>query len=144
MARDGPSRRPDDCGHPTAPEPVARARGRGPGPGRLRRGAAPGQAMAALRESGQLSNTVVILLGDHGPCFVHGKMTVYDLGLRVPLVISGPGLATHAVSDGLVSELDIFPTRQFTCRKHSEPTSVVNGFSVKNVPDLFVWRFGVK
>ncbi len=69
-----------------------------------------GEVIAALRETEQLSNTIVVFLGDHGPCFVHGKMTLHDLGLRVPLVISGPGWASNATHDGLVSELDIFPT----------------------------------
>jgi N-sulfoglucosamine sulfohydrolase len=70
-----------------------------------------GEGMAALRASGQADNTIVICFGgDHGPTFQHGKMTLYDLGLRVTLSISGPGLPRGVVSDALVSELDMTPT----------------------------------
>ncbi len=44
-----------------------------------------GEGLEALRAAGEEDNTIVLFLGDHGPCFQHGKMTLYDLGLRVPL-----------------------------------------------------------
>ncbi|MBM3860032.1 MAG: sulfatase [Verrucomicrobia bacterium] len=69
-----------------------------------------GEALAALRASGQESNTIVIFLGDHGPCFAHGKMTLHDLGLRVPLVIRAPGMKPGIVSEALASTLDLTPT----------------------------------
>lgn len=69
-----------------------------------------GQALASLRKSGQADNTIVIFMSDHGPTFQHGKMTLYDLGLRVPLIISGPGIAADATRKELISELDLLPT----------------------------------
>lgn len=69
-----------------------------------------GEGLAALRASGQEANTIVVFLGDHGPAFQHGKMTLYDLGLRVPLVIRAPGMKTGVVTDALASELDLAPT----------------------------------
>jgi len=69
-----------------------------------------GEGLAALRDSGLERNTIVIFLGDHGPCFQHGKMTLYDLGLRVPLIIRVPWLADGATTDVLTSELDLTPT----------------------------------
>lgn len=69
-----------------------------------------GEALTALHESGMEENTVVVLMGDHGPCYAHGKMSLYDLGLRVPLVIRAPGLKSGVVSDSPVSELDLMPT----------------------------------
>lgn len=70
-----------------------------------------GEAMQALRASGQESNTVVICMqGDHGAAFPHGKMTLYDFGLRVTLSINWPGLTHPAISEALVSELDFTPT----------------------------------
>ena len=68
-----------------------------------------GQALEALRGSGQQERTIVVFLGDHGPTFQHGKMTPYDLGLRVPLVIAGPGIRA-GVTSALASELDLMPT----------------------------------
>ena len=70
-----------------------------------------GEALDALRASGQDRNTIIICLGgDHGPAFPHGKMTLYDLGLRVTLSINGPGLGKGVNSEALVSELDLAPT----------------------------------
>ncbi len=92
-----------------------------------------GEAIAAVREAGQLSNTFVVFLGDHGPCFVHGKMTLYDLGLRVPLAISGPGLAADAINDGLVSALDVLPTVLELLNLPALTTS--HGFSARKMLD---------
>lgn len=69
-----------------------------------------GEALAALRESGAEDNTIIVFLGDHGPCYSHGKMTLHDLGLRVPLVIRMPGGTKGIVTDALASELDLAPT----------------------------------
>jgi N-sulfoglucosamine sulfohydrolase len=68
-----------------------------------------GEVMAALHESGQEENTIVIYMGDHGPAYQHGKMTLFELGLHIPLIIRLPG-AKPLVSDALVSELDLMPT----------------------------------
>ena len=68
-----------------------------------------GEALDALKASGQETNTIVVFMGDHGPCFQHGKMSLYDLGLRVPLIIRVPGLASGN-TDVLASELDLLPT----------------------------------
>lgn len=70
---------------------------------------AVGEALAALRDSGAESNTIIIFMGDHGPAYPHGKMSPYHFGLHVPLVIKLPG-AKPLVSDALVSELDLLPT----------------------------------
>ncbi len=70
-----------------------------------------GEGFAALRAAGQQDNTIIVCMGgDHGPAFQHGKMTLHDLGLRVTLSISGPGVRPGARSDALVSELDLAPT----------------------------------
>ena len=69
-----------------------------------------GDALVALDETGCSDDTLVIFLGDHGPAFQRGKMTLYDFGLRVPMAIKGPGIQPGAVSDDLVSEIDIMPT----------------------------------
>ncbi|MCA9494340.1 MAG: sulfatase-like hydrolase/transferase [Myxococcales bacterium] len=70
--------------------------------------------------AGQLDRTTVILFGDNGtkqeailpPYNPHrGKREVYDGGVRVPFVVSGPGVAQPgAVSAALVSVTDIFAT----------------------------------
>ncbi|MDP4847539.1 MAG: sulfatase [Akkermansiaceae bacterium] len=70
-----------------------------------------GGVMAALKEAGQDKNTIIVCLGgDHGPAFPHGKLTLYDLGLRVTLSISGPEVLGGVKSAALVSGLDLAPT----------------------------------
>lgn len=69
-----------------------------------------GEALAALRESGQEQNTIIVFLGDHGPTFQHGKMTLYDLGLRTPLIIRVPGIQGGRTTDALASTVDLLPT----------------------------------
>jgi len=69
-----------------------------------------GQALAALKASGEENNTIVLLMGDHGPSFTRGKMNLNDLGLRVPLIIRAPGMAKGLKSESLVSGLDLTPT----------------------------------
>ncbi|MEM6688307.1 MAG: sulfatase [Planctomycetota bacterium] len=68
-----------------------------------------GETLAILEDSGHSDNTIVIFMSDHGPTFPHGKMTLYDLGLRVPLIIRMPDV-TPRRSEALVSELDLMPT----------------------------------
>jgi len=69
-----------------------------------------GEGLEALRASGDETNTIVIFLGDHGPTFQHGKMTLYDLGLRTPLIIRAPGLKGGFRTDALASTVDLAPT----------------------------------
>jgi N-sulfoglucosamine sulfohydrolase len=68
-----------------------------------------GEALAALDKSGEKENTIVVFMGDHGPALQHGKMTPYDLGLRVPLIVAGPKVAS-GTRQALASELDLLPT----------------------------------
>ena len=69
-----------------------------------------GGALAALEETAATHNTLVIFLGDHGPAYQRGKMTLYDFGLRVPMAVMGPGIPAARSSDALVSEVDLMPT----------------------------------
>ena len=70
-----------------------------------------GRAMQELKASGELDHTLVIVMaGDHGPAFQHGKMTPYELGLHVPLIVRAPGGARAVQSDALTCEVDLMPT----------------------------------
>ncbi|WP_246151730.1 sulfatase family protein [Rubripirellula reticaptiva] len=89
-----------------------------------------GQAIEVLEQSGQRDNTIVIFMSDHGPTFQHGKMTLYDLGLRVPLIISGHGVSQTGTSEELVSELDLLPTLLQLCDVDHEFDYALHGKSV--------------
>jgi len=89
-----------------------------------------GQALNVLEQSGSSDNTIVVFMSDHGPTFQHGKMTLYDLGLRVPLIVRGPGIAQQANCDELVSELDLLPTILDLCGIDSSFDYPLHGKSI--------------
>jgi arylsulfatase len=75
-----------------------------------------GRVLDALRESGQLSRTVVMVTSDHGESlgehqyyFDHGE-DLFDPSLRVPLLIAAPGAKPGLRSDSFASTLDVLPT----------------------------------
>ncbi|MCB1233107.1 MAG: sulfatase [Verrucomicrobiae bacterium] len=70
-----------------------------------------GRLLDALEKTGRAGNTMVIYFGDHGAQFPRGKGTVYEGGLRVPLIVRWPGKArAGSVRNELTSTLDLLPT----------------------------------
>lgn len=73
-----------------------------------------GRILEALRESGQLDNTIIIFSSDSGLAVgshgLFGKQNIYDHSMRVPLIIAGPGVPKDKSSNALVYLLDLFPT----------------------------------
>ncbi|MBO9618928.1 MAG: sulfatase [Niabella sp.] len=70
-----------------------------------------GEVLQALDQAGQTQHTLFMLTADQGAQFPSAKWTVYDKGLKVPLIVRWPGhTAKGAVSDALVSLVDITPT----------------------------------
>jgi arylsulfatase A-like enzyme len=72
-----------------------------------------GRLLRALRDTGQLDKTVVILSADQGVAVgshgLLGKQNLYDHSMKVPLVFAGPGIP-HGRSDALVYLFDVLPT----------------------------------
>ena len=73
-----------------------------------------GRLLDALGLRHRLSNTVIVVAGDHGESLgEHGEQEhgifLYESTLRVPLVICAPGVAARRV-EGVTSLVDIFPT----------------------------------
>ena len=73
-----------------------------------------GRILAALEASGRAENTVIIFAGDNGLAIgrhgLMGKQNMYEHSVRVPLIISGPGLPKGKRSGALVYLLDLAPT----------------------------------
>ena len=69
-----------------------------------------GELMSILKASGQESNTLVIFMGDNGMAFPHGKGSLYDPGLNVPLMARWPGKIKPGVTKTLVSGEDLGAT----------------------------------
>lgn len=70
-----------------------------------------GLLLGQLEQAGLSERTIVFYFGDHGAQFPRGKGTVYEGGLRVPLIVRWPGRAKAGTVRGeLVSTVDILPT----------------------------------
>jgi len=74
-----------------------------------------GRLTGALRDSGTLDSTLVIVTSDHGESLGdHGEDThgyfVYESTLRVPLVVRGPRIGPGTSVDVLVRMVDLYPT----------------------------------
>ncbi len=76
-----------------------------------------GRILAALRSSGMFDDTIVVFTSDHGDLIgAHGGLiqkwfNVFDEAIRVPLLVSGPGVAR--VDGGVTmptSHVDVVPT----------------------------------
>jgi arylsulfatase A-like enzyme len=69
-----------------------------------------GHVYDALRESGQLAETVFVFTTDHGPAFPYMKCNLSEGGVGVALIARVPDGPRGEVVDGLVSQIDLFPT----------------------------------
>ena len=71
--------------------------------------------IATLEETGELDNTYVIFTSDNGFFFGEHripteKLLLYEEGIRVPLLIRGPGIEPETKSSELVSNVDLART----------------------------------
>ena len=69
----------------------------------------------ALKKSGRWDDTVIVFTSDHGyhlgDHFLWGKVTLFDIGAKVPLMIRVPGLTkAGTTSEAMVELIDIYPT----------------------------------
>ncbi len=70
-----------------------------------------GRVLDKLDEAGLAENTLVCFVSDNGSPFPGNKMTLYDRGIGVPLILRWPGkIPAGGVNDSLVSSVDIMPT----------------------------------
>ncbi|MEM7439436.1 MAG: choline-sulfatase [Pseudomonadota bacterium] len=72
-----------------------------------------GAVVQALRDIGELDNTVVIVTADHGDMLgergLWYKMAFFEHSVRVPLIMAGPGVAQGTVPNAC-SLIDLLPT----------------------------------
>ena len=69
-----------------------------------------GEIVAALKRDGLYENTVIAFFSDHGMSLPRHKQFLYEGGIRVPMIIAGPGIPTGEVREDLVSGIDLGPT----------------------------------
>jgi arylsulfatase A-like enzyme len=92
-----------------------------------------GHLERVLRAERQLSNTYFVFssdngyhMGQHG--LLAGKMTAFDTDIRVPLVVTGPGVPSGAQSRAITSSIDLAPT--FLQIAGARPTDTPDGTSL--------------
>jgi len=67
--------------------------------------------ISLLKESGQYDKTVILFASDNGKPWPGAKTTLYEPGMRLPLVVRSPDPSRRGVvSDALVSWVDLTPT----------------------------------
>ncbi len=66
-----------------------------------------GEVLDRLEKEGVRENTLVLFMTDHGISHARGKQFLYDEGIHVPLVISGPGIEQGTVRQDPVEHIDI-------------------------------------
>jgi iduronate 2-sulfatase len=69
----------------------------------------------ALKQSGHWDDTLIIFTSDHGyhlgDHFLWGKVTLFDIGAKVPFIVRAPGLTNAGdMSQAMVELVDIYPT----------------------------------
>lgn len=70
-----------------------------------------GRLVQILRDAGQYENTLFIYLSDNGIAMPGAKTTLYEPGIRLPLIVRPPGgVPGGRVSRAMVSWVDITPT----------------------------------
>jgi N-sulfoglucosamine sulfohydrolase len=75
-----------------------------------------GAVLRLLEESGHAADTLVIFVGDNGCALLRGKGTLFDFGIRVPLIVRWPGMAKGGdVAHEITSGEDLAPSILEAC-----------------------------
>jgi len=86
-----------------------------------------GHVFEALRESGDLRETLFVFTTDHGIAFKDMKCNLFEGGIGVSLLARFPDGPRGKVVDALVSQIDLYPT--FCERLDLEPPDYLEGTS---------------
>lgn len=95
-----------------------------------------GMVLDTLQDLGVEESTYVVYTSDHGQTINRstnqplrlGKGTLWEGGMRVPFIVSGPGIAAGTISDARVVSLDLFPTfAEFAGVNESLPDGLEGG-----------------
>lgn len=106
-----------------------------------------GKLRDQLKQSGQYENTLWVITSDNGGLRFEGKNPVpftvnaplragkghlYEGGIRVPLILAGPGIAKGSTRGELASSIDLMPTVLDFCGE--APQAGIDGVSLRLTP----------
>lgn len=78
-----------------------------------------GDIIETLKKDGLYDNTIIVYAADNGLAIgshgLLGKQDLYEHSMKVPLIITGPGVPENKVSEALVYLYDLFPTLADLC-----------------------------
>ncbi|MEQ1828794.1 MAG: sulfatase, partial [Pirellula sp.] len=69
-----------------------------------------GRVVQRLQEAGELENTVIFFMTDHGISHVRNKQFLYDGGTHIPMIVCGPGVPGGKVRHDVVEHIDFGAT----------------------------------
>jgi len=69
-----------------------------------------GEMVEELERRGLRENTLILFLSDNGSPFPRAKGSLYDEGIRTPLIFNQPSEIDSGTYDGLASVIDLAPT----------------------------------
>ncbi|HNR43140.1 MAG TPA: sulfatase-like hydrolase/transferase [Bacteroidales bacterium] len=79
-----------------------------------------GYIVRTLTELGLADNTIIIYAADNGLAVgshgLLGKQNLYEHSMKVPLIISGPGIPKNELRNSLIYLYDLYPTLAKLCR----------------------------
>ena len=78
-----------------------------------------GEIINTLKEKDLYENTIIVYAADNGLAIgshgLLGKQNLYEHSMKVPLIITGPGIPKEKLSDALVYLFDLYPTLTELC-----------------------------
>ncbi|WP_439488338.1 sulfatase [Algoriphagus sp.] len=98
-----------------------------------------GKVLDALENSGQSKNTLIIFTSDNGghPAYAHhapfrgSKWNLYEAGIRIPMIVSWPGVIKgNSLEETPVIQTDFFPTFMALAGNITEGSNVLDGQSI--------------
>jgi N-acetylglucosamine-6-sulfatase len=92
-----------------------------------------GEVQAAVRAVGEEGNTYFVFSSDNGyhmgeHRLLPGKMTAFDMDIRVPLIVTGPGIPAGTTREEIIENIDLCPT--FTELGGMVPAASIDGRSL--------------
>ena len=90
-----------------------------------------GAILDKIKKLGLAKDTLIVFVPDHGS-YRHGKATLYDYGMRVPMLLQWKGkIKPNTTYDGIVANIDFAPTVLDLCGIKPPTDYAIDGVSFK-------------